>query len=85
MMFILVGIDYKDISEASTEYLGPKILRFGLVYTSGWAMQCFIYMHIRRRAILSLLAGSKELSKFLLCEKRKDLECQSCYEAMKGG
>lgn len=35
MMFILVGIDYKDISEAATEYLGPKILRFGLAYTSG--------------------------------------------------
>lgn len=33
----------EGISKASTEYLSAKILRFGIVYTSGWAFQIYIY------------------------------------------
>lgn len=34
-MFVLVSFDYKGINEASTEYLSAKVLRLGIVYTSG--------------------------------------------------
>lgn len=31
-MFILVGLDNRGISEASTEYLNANVVRFGIVY-----------------------------------------------------
>jgi hypothetical protein len=67
-----LGFNNKYVYSETSKYPGPEILSLEITYIGECTVQSFICAHIRRRAVLFMLAHSKELSKFLSCERDED-------------